>query len=134
MHSAFFGAEAEAIDLNVDNELVVSNLTNAFANCSNLQEITGILTVPDTGYSVFGIFNKCIKRHSVKIKNLGLDIDLLHCPFISNESILYIVRNVKPNATFSIKLNPTALEKYNSSTDWTEVRSEVESNGKIKIV
>lgn len=133
LHSAFFGAETEAIDLNVDDELVVSNLTNAFANCSNLQEITGILKVPDTGYSVFGMFNKCIKLHSVKIKNLGLDISFIHSPYISAESILYIVENAKANAAFTITLNPTALEKYNGSQDWIGVKSAVENNGKIKI-
>lgn len=133
LHSAFFGAEAEAIDLNVDDELVVSNLTNAFANCSNLQEVTGIMKVPDTGYSVFGMFNKCVKLHSVKIKNLGLDISFLHSPYISAETVLYIVKNAKANTSFTITLNPTALEKYNSSQDWAEVKSEVENNGKIKI-
>lgn len=134
LHSAFFGAMAEAIDLNVDDELVVSNLTNAFANCSELQEITGILKVPDTGYSVFGVFNKCVKLHSVKIKNLGLDISFTHSPYISAETILYIVENAKTNTAFTITLNPTALEKYNGSQDWVGVKSAVEANGKIKVV
>lgn len=133
LHSAFFGAEAEAIDLNVNDELVVSNLTNTFTNCSNLQEVTGILKVPDTGYSVFGMFNKCIKLHSVKIRNLGLDISFIHSPYISAESILYIVRNAKPNTGFTITLNPSALEKYSGSSDWAEVRSGVANNGKIRI-
>lgn len=133
LHSAFFGAAAEAIDLNVDEELVVSNLTNAFANCSELQEITGILKVPGTGYSVFGLFNKCIKLHSVKIKNLGLDISFIHSPYISAESILYIVENAKADTAFTLTLNPTTLEKYNNSQDWVAVKSAVESNGKITI-
>lgn len=135
LHSAFYGCkETEAIDLNVDSELAVSNLTNAFANCENLQEITGIIALPETGYSVFGAFNKCIKLQSVKIKNLGLDISFLHSPQITAESIKYIVDNSKSNAAFTITLNTVTLEKYNSSQDWVAVKSAVDSkNGKIKI-
>ncbi len=134
LHSTFYGCkETEAIDLNVDDELVVSNLTNAFANCESLQEVTGIIALPESGYSVFGAFNKCIKLHSIKLKNLGLDVSFMHSPQITAESIKYIIDNAKPNTAFTITLNPTVLEKYNSSQDWAYVRSSVEQNGKIKI-
>ena len=72
--------------------------------------------------------------HSVKIKNLGLDISFIHSPYISAESILYIVENAKANTAFTITLNSAALEKYNGSQDWVGVKSAVENNGKIKIV
>lgn len=134
LHSAFFNCSyAEAIDLNVDEELVVSNLTNAFAGCSSLQEITGIISLPDTGYSVFGAFNRCAKLHSVKLKNLALDIDFSQSEQLSAESVGYLVDNAKSGAAFVVKLHPTVLEKYNGSSDWADVRSKVSNNGKIKI-
>lgn len=134
LHSAFFGcAEAEAIDLNVNEELVVANMTNAFAGCVKLQEITGIISLPDTGYSVFGAFSRCAKLHSVKIKNLSLDIDFSQSEQLSAESVGYIVDNAKSGAAFVVKLHPTVLEKYNGSSDWADVRSKVNTNGKIKI-
>lgn len=133
LHSAFYGSEeVEAIDLSKE-ELVVSNMTNAFANCISLQQITGIISLPENNYSVFGAFNKCNKLHSVKLKNLGLDIDFSHSQFLSAESVNYMVQNAKPNTAFVITLNEAVLDKYNSASDWAEVRSSVEANSRIQI-
>ncbi len=136
MHSAFYGSDAEIIDLNAPNEegeLLVSNCTNMFAGCIYLQQVVGIISLPDTNYSVHGIFASCAKLHSFKIKNLAQDLDLSTCPQITPESILYTVKNAKSNTAFLITLEKSLLEKYSQSSDWTEVRSEVEKNGKIVI-
>jgi len=138
MHSAFYGSDAEIIDLNAsslnnEHELHVSNCTNMFAGCVNLQQVDGIIVLPDTGYSVLGLFAGCIKLISFKLKNLSQDLDLKSCKQISLESILYTVKNAKSNSAFLITLEESLLEKYNSSADWAEVRSAVEANGKIII-
>lgn len=44
-----------------------------------------------------------------------------------------LVENAKTGVAFTITLNPTVLEKYNNSQDWTAVKSAVEANGKIII-
>jgi len=136
MHSAFYGSDAEIIDLNAPNEeheLHVSNCTNMFAGCINLQQIDGIIVLPDTSYSVLGVFGSCNKLITFKLKNLAQDLDLSDCKQVSPESILYLVQNAKSNTTFVVTLETSVLEKYNSSADWAEVRSAVEANGKIVI-
>jgi len=136
MHSAFYGSDAEIIDLNAPNEeheLHISNCTNMFAGCINLQQIDGIIVLPDTSYSVLGVFGSCNKLITFKLKNLAQDLDLSDCKQVSPESILYLVQNAKSNTAFVVTLETSVLEKYNSSADWTEVRSAVEANGKIVI-
>lgn len=136
MHSAFYNTDAEIIDLNAnseDGEMLVSNCTNMFAGCINLQQVVGIINLPNTGYSVMNIFAGCPKLISFKIKNLSQDLDLSDCPQISPESVLYTVKNAKTNSGILITLEKSVLEKYNQSSDWTEVRSEVEKNVYINI-
>lgn len=136
MHSAFYASNCEIVDLNAPNEegeLDVSNCTNMFAGCIYLQQIVGIISLPDTSYSVLNIFDSCVRLISFKIKNLAQDLDLHHCTQVSPESILYTVQNAKPDASFLITLETSVLEKYNSSADWAEVRSAVEANSKIVI-
>lgn len=136
MHSAFYASNCEIIDLNAPNEegeLDVSNCTNMFSGCIYLQQIVGIISLPNTGYSVLNMFDSCVRLISFKIKNLAQDLDLHWCAQVSPESILYTVQNAKPNASFLITLETSVLEKYNSSADWAEVRSAVEANSKIVI-
>lgn len=136
MHSAFYASNCEIIDLNAPNEegeLDVSNCTNMFSGCIYLQQIVGIISLPNTGYSVLNMFDSCVRLISFKIKNLAQDLDLHWCAQVSPESILYTVQNAKPDASFLITLESSVLEKYNSSADWAEVRSAVEANSKIVI-
>ena len=136
MHSAFYGSDAEIIGLNAPNEeheLNVSNCTQMFAGCIHLQQIDGIIVLPDTGYSVLHMFGSCNKLITFKLKNLAQDLDLSDCNQVSPESILYLVQNAKDNIAFVITLEASVLEKYNSSADWAEVRSAVEANSKIVI-
>lgn len=136
MHSAFYGADAEIIDLNansVDGEMLVSNCTNMFAGCINLQQVVGIISLPDTGYSVQNIFASCDKLISFKLKNLSQDLDLSDCKQASPESVLYAVQNAKATSGIIITLEKSVLEKYSQSSDWTEVRSAVENNQFITI-
>lgn len=126
----------EIIDLNAPNEegeLDVSNCTNMFSGCIYLQQVVGIISLPDTGYSVLNMFDSCVRLISFKIKNLAQDLDLHRCAQVSPESILYTIQNAKPDASFLITLETSVLEKYNSSADWAEVRSAVEANSKIVI-
>lgn len=136
MHSAFYGSDAEIIDLNAnseDGEMLVSNCTSMFAGCINLQQVVGIISLPDTSYSVMNIFASCNKLISFKIKNLSQDLDLSDCGQVSPESVLYAVKNAKASSGILITLEKSILEKYNQSADWTEVRSEVEKNIYINI-
>lgn len=136
MHSAFYASNCEIIDLNAPNEegeLDVSNCTNMFSGCIYLQQIVGIISLPDTGYSVLNMFDSCVRLISFKIKNLAQDLDLHQCAQVSPESILYTIQNAKPNASFLITLETSVLEKYSSSADWAEVRSAIEANSKIVI-
>lgn len=136
MHSAFYGSDAEIIDLNAPNEeheLHVSNCTNMFAGCIHLQQVDGIIVLPDSSYSVLNIFASCNKLITFKLKNLAQDLDLSQCNQVSPESILYLVQNAKSDIAFVVTLEKSVLEKYNASADWAEVRSVVEANGRIVI-
>lgn len=135
MTSAFLEAATEVIDLNADSttgELKVGDCTKMFSGCSKLQQVVGIISLASSS-KLANAFDGCSKLISIKLKGLSQSIDLSSCIQISPESVLYMVQNAVAHSIIVIKLATSVLEKYNGSSDWTAVRSAVESNTNIII-
>ena len=84
LHSAFFSSKDTIfIDLNTP-VLPVSDLTNAFAGCERLEQISGIIEV-DERTILFDTFKGCKTLRVFKMHNLSSNLDLSECPNLAYE-------------------------------------------------
>lgn len=112
-----------------DTEIQVSDLVTAFYNCYSLVEISDILDVQSiTTYNkMSGIFTKCSKLETVRIKNIKASIDMSASEHITLESFKYLCDNAQNTNVITVRVNNSIYNKFTDTTgnyqDWVDLKN-----------
>lgn len=87
-----------------------------FYNCFSLQKIHGILDA-SLLYNTNNVFVYCINLVSVYIKNIVYGIAFKYSPFLSKESLLYLINNEAAPTAITITLHSYAYERLATDAD-----------------
>lgn len=91
----------------------VSSISTAFTGCKKLKRIMGVLDLlyVSTEFGVFDTFKGCIALEDVQMKNLKYNISFRNSPYLSLDSISYMVTNAANTSPITITLHPDAYAR-----------------------
>lgn len=91
-------------------EFIVTNAQSMFDGCSALEEILGTLDMSACN-STSRMFLLCQRLRYVRLKSLKLAVSFSNSPFLSADSISYMIENATNTAAITITLHPTAYAR-----------------------
>lgn len=99
-----------------------NNANSMFYNCSNMREIVGSLNLIDISNdnNVANIFKNCGKLRKANIKNLKVNLSFANSPFISLESLQYLITNAANTSPITVTVHADVYNKIQDElqTDW----------------
>jgi hypothetical protein len=96
------------IDINGNNS-PITDIENLCKDCFNLVSLKTLDMKNVTNAE--NAFANCRSLVTLYLKNLKTNIDLSDCPYLSKESLIYILENAK-NSVYTIKLSYITYETY----------------------
>lgn len=110
---------ANLVSVRFSGRLIVKNngAADAFARCPNLRSIFGELDVSALTAPV-SMFAGCAALQDFKIEGLHTDLDIGDSPFVSLESLTYMVNNatVLPDSTVVVRVHGDVFAKLTDDT------------------
>lgn len=100
--------------------IYAKELFYAFYNCQKLREIVNTLQIYKTTALMDNAFVNCKALKSVKLKNLRKDISFKDSPFLSYESLNYLVTNATNTAAITVTVHPTTYSYLTGTAQPTE--------------
>lgn len=99
-----------------------NNANSMFYNCLNMREIVGSLNLIDISNdnNVANIFKNCGKLRKANIKNLKVNLSFANSPFISLESLQYLITNAANTSPITVTVHADVYNKIQDElqTDW----------------
>lgn len=93
-----------------------NTINSCFRDCPKLRKVIGILSLQYCT-NANAAFMNCIALEECRITNLKSDISFSDSPKLSNQSILYILKNSAATASITVTLHPEAFARAVADTE-----------------
>lgn len=102
--------------------LYINHISSAFRNCPKLRKIEDILSIY-TANDMTNTFTGCIALRDLKIRFMGgvnTDVSFQDSPFISYESLNFLVTNAANTSAITVTVHPTTYSYLTGTAQPTE--------------
>ena len=94
-----------------NNMVGVKDMDSVFRYCSALQRVDGVINVSEAGNTITYSFVGCVKLQEIRIHGIKNPVIFKDSPFLSVESVKYLVDNSANTAPITVTLHPDAYAR-----------------------